>query len=143
MENSSKYYTPEIEEFHVEFEFEQNYDLVLTIEERVQQESTWYPKIFEVKDFEFIEHLIKTEFVRVKHLDKEDIESLGWKLIKTGNGFSSKALIFVYTKEIGFNTGTTYTLTYYTNNPSNIEMYYETYSSYNNDKGKLIIAIKL
>lgn len=75
MEN--KYYTPELEEFHVGFEFESNYILfrkgnkgdewnkhILT------KENTWFWDAYE-------NDAIETEF-RVKYLDTEDIESLGF-----------------------------------------------------------------
>lgn len=73
-----KYYTPSIEEFHVGFEFEVNYT-----------GEGWLKEIFcngtgknidsigKLKSF-----LGKTTFedaYRVKYLNKEDIESLGWK----------------------------------------------------------------
>ena len=73
-----KYYTPELEEFHVGFEFESNYILfrkgnkgdewnkhILT------KENTWFWDAYE-------NDAIETEF-RVKYLDTEDIESFGWK----------------------------------------------------------------
>jgi len=67
-----KYYTPEIEEFHVGFEFETCY-----------LQKDWIKKKLEFDDFGFytstweVDSTPKTEF-RVKYLDKEDIESLGW-----------------------------------------------------------------
>ena len=86
MKMDKEYYTPAVEEFHVGFEYEQNYDIVLTAQELAEQESTWDTKVFEVKDYEFIEHLVKTEYVRVKHLDREDIKSLGWDYTRTQYG---------------------------------------------------------
>jgi len=74
MEN--KYYIPSIEEFHVGFEYEQDYSIVQRDHEAL--ENPWGYKIFEVKDYEFIDHLVETKFARVKYLDKEDIESLGF-----------------------------------------------------------------
>jgi hypothetical protein len=68
-----KYYAPELEEFHVGFEFETRYlerDWVkkeLTFDDFGFYTSTWY-----------VDSVPETEF-RVKCLDKEDIESLGWK----------------------------------------------------------------
>lgn len=75
MEN--KYYTPEIEEFHVGFEFEQfenNNWQQTTLESDEAERFFVMLNAYELKDF-----------VRVKHLDREDIESLGWKLFKQGN----------------------------------------------------------
>ena len=60
---SNKYYTPEIEEFHIGFEFEVDYG------------DKW---VQETQRDGFL-HNKKLENIRVKYLDKEDIESLGWK----------------------------------------------------------------
>lgn len=72
MEN--KYYTPEIEEFCVGFEVEVN-----------QIDSNWksygWEKEVIREDFNF---KLASDYIglyRVKHLDKEDIERLGWKFI--------------------------------------------------------------
>jgi len=72
MEN--KYYTPSIEEFHVGFEFETSY---------LEDYDTWKKVTLEFDDFGFYTSTWEvdsnpTEF-RVKYLDKEDIESLGFK----------------------------------------------------------------
>jgi hypothetical protein len=71
----NKYYTPEIEEFHVGFEFEVNYT-----------DEGWLKEIFcngTGKNIDSIAKLVsflgRTNFedaYRVKYLDKEDIESL-------------------------------------------------------------------
>ncbi|MEE9379620.1 MAG: hypothetical protein V3V33_16465 [Candidatus Lokiarchaeia archaeon] len=68
----SKYYTPEIEEFHVGFEYEV---AINDSEEGIKwivlicNEGQVIPEI----------NLDKGKYVRVKYLDREDIESLGWK----------------------------------------------------------------
>lgn len=73
-----KYYTPKIEEFHVGFECE-----------RVNIENAQWGK-WVIKDIEelsecpsylSIEGHLDAEFIRVKYLDKEDIESLGFTFI--------------------------------------------------------------
>lgn len=60
---SKKYYTPSIEEFHVGFEYE------------VQIKDVWIKSCF-------IEHMVATKdsinICRVKCLDQQDIEALGW-----------------------------------------------------------------
>tara|TARA_R100000544_G_C2213483_1_gene53227 strand:- start:114 stop:527 length:414 start_codon:yes stop_codon:yes gene_type:complete len=70
-----KYYTPEIEEFHVGFEFESNYTLFSRDREwvkcKLDENNTWFTE-------EWYVDAVPTEF-RVKYLDKEDIESLGWE----------------------------------------------------------------
>jgi len=80
MEESNKYYTPEIEEFHVSFEFEKRGS---------NDRCSWNKCIFNREDLPHLEgkdsllesisnHYLILDF-RVKYLDKEDIESLGWK----------------------------------------------------------------
>lgn len=71
----NKYYTPELEEFHVGFEFESKYVLF-------SNNLEWKKVTLSVKEHawfwdSYLQDAIETEF-RVKYLDKEDIESLGW-----------------------------------------------------------------
>lgn len=68
----NKYYTPEIEEFHFGFEFESNYVLFGKDWTKVvlSEEHDWFYS-------SYVNDAVPTEF-RVKYLDKEDIESLGW-----------------------------------------------------------------
>lgn len=63
----NKYYTPTIEEFHVGFEYEELWEVIGINEE-------WLKEIYDEHDS--IGTLCET--IRVKYLDKEDIESLGW-----------------------------------------------------------------
>ena len=82
----SKYYTPEIEEFHVGFEYEIK-------RHGVWGKETWSELLHENYNVD-IQHNDPTEvflesddWIRVKYLDREDIESLGCKLIgKKDNG---------------------------------------------------------
>ena len=77
-----KYYTPELEEFHLGFEYE--------------YKSFSYWTKHSLEDFWIcdndgcIEDYVPTQttlsLFRVKTLDKEDIESLGWKFIKQHPG---------------------------------------------------------
>jgi hypothetical protein len=73
----NKYYTPTIEEFHVGFECE------------IQSSYGWqkgeYPNILKQDTLTFQDSLdngiieaTKKSGIRVKYLDREDIESLGW-----------------------------------------------------------------
>jgi hypothetical protein len=66
MEN--KYYTPTIEEFHIGFECETKDD-VSDFDGTI---------ILSAYDTEYLDRLIKNKSVRVKYLDREDIESLGF-----------------------------------------------------------------
>ncbi len=78
----SKYYTPSIEEFHIGFEYE-------LLKKVSRYDNHWrfeiLKKIFVPtkanRDFDWIRLQIDLEDkeIRVKHLDKGDIESLGWK----------------------------------------------------------------
>ena len=64
----SKYYTPSIEEFYVGFEYEVNYG-----ENDWQKECLWAkPEVVTLP-------YMNLENIRVKYLDKEDIESLGFE----------------------------------------------------------------
>ena len=70
-DNTKKYYTPTIDEFHVDFEYETNYnrkdwkEVKLTTEEAVN--------LFDIWDYDAYD----TEF-RVKYLDIEDIKNFGF-----------------------------------------------------------------
>ena len=61
----NKYYTPEIEEFHIGFEYERHQ----------YEDGNWFKYTVEERDI--LDHAEKE--IRVKYLDKEDIESLGFK----------------------------------------------------------------
>ena len=90
-----KYYTPEIGEFHVGFEFESNYvtyskdgewTKVVLKEDLNNEELSWFFTSYKGD-------AVPTEF-RVKHLDREDVESLGFEIPKGG-------LDYVYKKSVG------------------------------------------
>ena len=83
----AKYYTPKAEEFHVGFEYE-----------RKDEDENWVRSVFpdryvtgydKWKITSLVEvvydYLTDGENCRVKHLDREDIEELGWKA-ETKNG---------------------------------------------------------
>ena len=85
MEN--KYYTPSIEEFHVGFEYE-------LWEEDICEDYSWKQHVFTLNDMaESLHHETKhhaggllsgleEEYIRVKYLDREDVESFGFTLVK-------------------------------------------------------------
>ena len=67
-----KYYTPEIEEFHVGFEYEA---VTLNIEKQVNE----YKKFNVPFVPDTLKFMLESDFKpRVKYLDREDIESLGF-----------------------------------------------------------------
>ena len=68
----NKYYIPTIKEFHVGFEYDLQDELDKTI---------WYDWKFNRDDMNngsYTEDWIEDERIRVKYLDKQDIEELGW-----------------------------------------------------------------
>jgi len=79
MEN--KYYTPTIEEFHVGFEYEYE-----DINEGGASLS-WYKGTIKANEAYIIDQLFEHDDLdfRVKLLDREDIDSLGWKMLHEKN----------------------------------------------------------
>ena len=80
-----KYYIPTIEEFYVGFEYE-----YLTVNNEWVKDAfmSTKPKDTEQMDFNTIKSILKDypEELRVKYLDDDDIESLGFKFdVKTNN----------------------------------------------------------
>jgi hypothetical protein len=86
MEN--KYYVPHISEFHVGFEYE------------YYNGSEWGPFIFDGLDDTdynelcYLDIYVVKEKVRVKYLDKEDIESLGFKFDESSSDLKTGYLKF-------------------------------------------------
>ena len=79
----NKYYTPSIEEFHVGFEYEY-----------VNSKTEGWTNTTFIRGRGFVEPYGDGE-VRVKKLDQEDIESLGWELESSHSGTR-----FMYEKNI-------------------------------------------
>jgi hypothetical protein len=79
----NKYYTPNLEEFHIGFEYEYNYrnkgwfKNILGCEDLTSSNDGFYEHYNPFTEEIEISNIRKTEF-RVKCLDKEDIESLGF-----------------------------------------------------------------
>ena len=99
----SKYYTPEIEEFHVGFEVQkQMQDLIgkelsnkldlqlrFGLDYQMNHEATFADYTITANDiinYKLNPHILKTE-IRVKHLGQEDIESLGWKFCNVNSEY--------------------------------------------------------
>lgn len=98
----NKYYTPTIEEFHVGFEYEylesEKWEKE-TITEGSLSSGDCGADHYVENDFNHIRNLLPKDKIRVKHLDREDIESLGWKDIEDNffelfnNGLIHKILL--------------------------------------------------
>ena len=79
----NKYYTPEIEEFHVGFEYEyQSYNKISWTNYIVTEEDLTSSQmdLCASNGIEDVFDKLKTNGVRVKYLDKSDIESCGFSL---------------------------------------------------------------
>lgn len=72
-----KYYTPKIEEFHVGFEYEGHRSMFCK-----KHEYMWIPLMFgrwtSPKNNFRLKEVLAKECIRVKYLDRGDVESLGW-----------------------------------------------------------------
>ena len=84
----SKYYTPEIEEFHVGFEYEYKETFLDgTVKSKEQFDNAkWVESISSIGDSPYVHRALSGKIadnkrggIRVKYLDKEDIESFGFK----------------------------------------------------------------
>lgn len=90
----TKYYTPDISEFHVGFEYERMNGTDWEKAELTNVDCWGTMARGYENEFEEIDSLIRS--VRVKYLDKEDIESLGFEhdqTTKDGSYFYSGTLI--------------------------------------------------
>jgi len=101
---SDKYYTPEITEFYTGFECEFKND---------QQDNTWRHVVSDIDllgiVYDSYEHQDFSNEFRVKYLDKEDIESLGFEHYKrhagtTTDEFQSKESRYLITFDSNFST---------------------------------------
>ena len=73
---NNKYYTPEIEEFHVGFEYEHlmyHKNLPIWVKEKFHMVDSHFSIVNRVS--------LHNKTVSVKHLDREDIEGEGWVII--------------------------------------------------------------
>lgn len=90
MEN--KYYTPKLGEFFQGFEYQ-----VLRNNNWEKEDLLYSNKYIKVHGFSYLDSLIQGNKVRVKYLDSEDIESLGFKEeFKNENFINYKKSEFVY-----------------------------------------------
>ena len=89
----NKFYTPKIEEFHVGFEYESYNGKVWSkeISETCYSDQAYICLPIPEKDYGY-----DYENTRVKYLDLEDIESLGWKFKEIEKGMLSNRPIFKF-----------------------------------------------
>jgi hypothetical protein len=92
-----KYYTPSIEEFYVGFEFElfipkYGGDWAVVDSEANKWHKNAWEAHYEMKTLreELSTALKKSSYYRVKYLDQEDIESLGWEAKAQGQFLDQK-----------------------------------------------------
>jgi|SRR6188508_178015 len=115
----NKYYIPEIEEFHVGFEVQYNVEGIwVKIPYMINYlEGDGYPTILDT-------HVsIEKKVIRVKYLDREDIESLGWKLSTTSPVYPDLHMVY----EINTNNPKTrYVLIQTINKPWEVSIIIET-----------------
>jgi hypothetical protein len=72
---NSLYYTPEIKEFYIGFDYE------IKIKDNWRKMSTSISDFHSTSDYDgtsYLEEYLTDSIIRVKFLDKSDIESLGW-----------------------------------------------------------------
>lgn len=95
MKEQDKYYTPTIEEFYIGFEYEvkQGFTDGTVKTQEDFDEAIWRKEVIELGgDLVYINRALNgrnaekgLSGIRVKYLDKEDIESLGWIHKESGN----------------------------------------------------------
>jgi len=96
MEN--KYYTPKIEEFHVGFEYEYRKKGA----KWQNNEDDEVASDLECDDIITLKSDIKNNLVRVKYLDKKDVEELGWKHDPNYDGEEMPSLFEKHGHSLGF-----------------------------------------
>jgi hypothetical protein len=98
--NSNNYYTPTIDEFHVGFEYEyRNHDGTIRNINNIE----WKRSIVDsINHLAYVERGLNTpNNTRVKYLDKEDIESLGFVCTRDSEGEEKEFQLYGYSGEKG------------------------------------------
>lgn len=148
-----KYYTPKIEEFHRGFEYE--YKSSESWCWFSDSKGEWKSSEFyggegaedEPCEADCIESALQNEYkrygdVRVKYLDKEDIQSLGWKYIKTGDEFSNAALYFKIRTNEGSTSPDVYDMRFDPHNPGSLTITSWTDGSWGRNERSMQFYIK-
>ena len=142
------YYTPSIEEFCVGFEYE-----TYEPEEPVEGEKgfIWVKRCADECVFDSEINTMDGEMpftagfsesvIRVKYLDIQDLEDLGF--VHIGGKLSAYGeQLFSAKKETGFNTGTEYIITYSQRNPCSIKIKQINYDSHFNHTSEFSFIVK-
>lgn len=103
-----KYYTPFLNEFHDQFEYEE-LDLV------------WKKKVFDFRDLEIIHDELLEGKLRVKHLDREDIETLDWECKLFDQSYNSGEFIINNKYILIFNLIDSFCIIKHINFPDHVE----------------------
>jgi len=76
----NKYYTPEIEEFHIGFEFEKYDNRPAIYKENDFKPTNWHKHTYNLTSIRLsqLDTHLYNKTLRVKYLDREDIESCGF-----------------------------------------------------------------
>ena len=87
LEQENKYYTPIIDEFHVGFEYEKYDKREATYKENNFKSTNWHKFKYDIGSIKLskLPTYLYEKNIRVKYLDKEDIESLGFTYDKTSS----------------------------------------------------------
>lgn len=106
IKENREYYIPKLEEFHTGFE----YEIYIPEKEEWGKETFYLNKShIDLVRYVDIQDQHSTYFIRVKYLNKKDIESLGWRWHADKISPYGESMYTIY-KEEGFNSGTEYTL---------------------------------
>jgi len=81
MDSEQKYYTPSLDEFHVGFEYEEQHTGGYWIKKNSPERCVWTEKQIGQHPIKINGYLFSLDLnkIRVKYLDEEDINNLGWK----------------------------------------------------------------
>lgn len=116
-----KYYTPDVSEFYLGFEYESLDNIYDHGSAFIgdMKDWTWRKRVFgynandqEDIEFDFNYQINNSEYVRVKCLDREDIESLGFVYERTG-GISSDVFKIVDNDPLNYPDDIEYKYLYY------------------------------
>jgi hypothetical protein len=97
-----KYYIPTISEFHVGFEYEELEFVYTDKGWHIEKKNKFVKKVFEgtnyLESYYLTERVKRGLFhfsIRVKYLDREDIESLGFSFMENESPYDIRDLMFV------------------------------------------------